>query len=107
MKVEVKGKIISDFVELKSKMYFLVVVGGEEIKKAKGVNKNVVKNIRHKEYVDVLFNQNFIRHKMKRIQSKVHRIGTYDVCKISLFCLMIKDIFLMMVLIVWLIFKKM
>ena len=91
MKVEVKGKIISDFVELKSKMYFLVVVGGEEIKKAKGVNKNVVKNIRHKEYVDVLFNQNFIRHKMKRIQSKVHRIGTYDVCKISLFCLMIKD----------------
>ena len=23
---------------------------------------------------------------MKRIQSKLHRIGTYDVCKISLFC---------------------
>ena len=27
-----------------------------------------------------------IRHKMKRIQSKLHRIGTYDVCKISLSC---------------------
>ena len=26
-----------------------------------------------------------IRHKMKRTQSKLHRIGTY-VCKISLFC---------------------
>ena len=25
-----------------------------------------------------------IRHKMKRIQSKLHKIGTYDVCKISL-----------------------
>ena len=27
-----------------------------------------------------------MRHKTKRIQSKLHRIGTYNVCKISLFC---------------------
>ena len=27
-----------------------------------------------------------IRHNMKRIQSKLHRIETYDVCKISLSC---------------------
>ena len=27
-----------------------------------------------------------IRHKMKRIQSKLHRTGSYDVCKISLSC---------------------
>ena len=27
-----------------------------------------------------------IIHKMKRIQSKLHRTGTYDVCKISLSC---------------------
>ena len=26
-----------------------------------------------------------IRHNTKRIQSKLHRSGTYDVCKISLF----------------------
>ena len=32
------------------------------------------------------FNKNLIRHKMKRIQSKLHRIRTYDVCKISLSC---------------------
>ena len=32
--------------------------------------------------MDVLFNNNFIRHKMKRIQNKLHRIGTYDICKI-------------------------
>ena len=25
-----------------------------------------------------------MRHDMKRIQGKLHRIGTYDVCKISL-----------------------
>ena len=38
-----KGKIISEFVGLKSKMYSLVNVDGEEIKKAKEVNKSVVK----------------------------------------------------------------
>ena len=27
-----------------------------------------------------------MRHKMKIIQSKLHRIRTYDVCKISLSC---------------------
>ena len=27
-----------------------------------------------------------IRDKMKRIQSKLHKIGTYEVCKISLSC---------------------
>ena len=48
MKDEVKGKIISEFIGLKSKMYSLVIVNDEEIKKAKGVNKNVVKSIRHK-----------------------------------------------------------
>ena len=43
MKDEVKGKIICKFVVLKSKMYSLVIVNNEEIKKAKGVNKNVAK----------------------------------------------------------------
>ena len=27
-----------------------------------------------------------MRHKMKRIQSKLHRIETYDVCKLFLSC---------------------
>ena len=28
-----------------------------------------------------MFNENLIRHKMKIIQSNLHRIGTYDVCQ--------------------------
>ena len=44
MKDEFKGKIMSEFVGLKSKMYSLIDVDGKENKKAKGVNKNVVKN---------------------------------------------------------------
>ena len=67
-------------------MYSLIAVDSEEIKKAKGVNKNVVKKIRHKEFANVLFNKKVVRHKMKRIQSELHGIGTYDVCKISLSC---------------------
>ena len=58
-------------------MYSLVIVDNEEIKKAKRVNKNVVKNKRHKEYIDVLFNKILIRNKKKSIQSKFHRIGTW------------------------------
>ena len=86
MKEEAKGKIINEYVGLKSKMYSLAMVDNEEIKKAKGINKNVVKSISHKEYVDVLFNRGLIRHKMKNIQSRLHKIGTYDICKIYLSC---------------------
>ena len=51
MKNEFKGRIISEFVELSSKMYSLIDVDDEEVTKAKGVNKK----IRHKEFVDVFF----------------------------------------------------
>ena len=86
MKDEFKGKIINEFVGLKSKMYSLIAADGREVKKAKGVNKNVVKSIRHKEFVDALFNTKIIRHNTKIVQSKLHGIGTYDICKISLSC---------------------
>ena len=55
-------------------MYSLIDIYKEENKKAKGVNKNVVKNMRHKEYVDVLFNKRIIRNKKKRIPSILHKI---------------------------------
>ena len=77
MKDEFKVRIISDFAGLKSKIYSLI-----EVTKAKRVNKK----IRHKEFFDLLFNKKMLRHNMKRIQSKLHRIETHDVCKISLYC---------------------
>ena len=43
IKYEFKGEIISDFVGLKSKMCSLVNVDGKKNKKAKTVNRNVVK----------------------------------------------------------------
>ena len=84
MKDEVKGKIIDEFVGLRSKMYSLVMVDDKEIKKAMGVNRNLADSIRHKEYVVTLFGKGLIKHDMKRIQRKLQRIGTYDVCKIYL-----------------------
>ena len=66
----------------KIKMYSLISVDYKEVNKAKGVNKK----LRHKEYLDVLFGKKVVRHNMKRIQSKLHKIGTYDLKKISLSC---------------------
>ena len=37
-------------------------------------------------FKDVLSNEKVIRHKMKRIQSKKHELGTYEIDKISLSC---------------------
>ena len=39
-------------------MHSLISVNDEEVKKAKGVNKK----IKHKEFVDVLFNKKVITH---------------------------------------------
>ena len=83
MKDELNGYKIEEFVGLKSKMYSLIAENDKEVNKAKGVNLK----LRHKEYLDALFNEKVIRHKMKRIQSNLHNVGTYDINKISLSCL--------------------
>ena len=57
-----------------------------EYKKAKGVNRNVIATVSHNEYKDVLLKKKCLRHSINRIQSKDHRIGTYEINKISLSC---------------------
>ena len=48
-------------------MYSVVDIDGEESKKAKVVNRSVVRAIRHKKCVDVLFGGTVKRHRMNRI----------------------------------------
>ena len=81
MKDEFNRNKIDEFVGLKSKMYSLISANWE-VNKAKGGNLM----LKHKEYVDVLFNKKVIRHKMKRILSERHSIGSYVLNKISLSC---------------------
>ena len=78
MKDESEGKIIREFAGLKSKMYSMKNINGKEFNTAKGVNIATEFN----EFKDTLFNKKIIRHKMRRIQGKKHKMGTYEINKI-------------------------
>ena len=85
MKDETAGAAIEEFVGLKTMLYSYLVIDNGEHKK-KGVNRNVVATISYNECKDVLLNKKCLRHSMNRIQSKDHKIGTYEINKISLSC---------------------
>ena len=80
MKDEYGRVIIDQFIGLKSKMHSIRKINDSESSTAKGVNIATEFN----EFKDVLFNKKIIKHKMKRIQAKKHKIGTYEIDKISL-----------------------
>ena len=70
MKDEYGGVSIDEFVGLKSKMYSINKIDGNELSTAKRVNIAT----EFDKFRDVLFNKKIIRHKMKRIQVKKHKI---------------------------------
>ena len=82
MKDEFGGVIVYEVGGLKSKMHSMKKSDGNECNTAKGVNIAT----EFDKFKDVLFNEKVIRHKMKRIQSKKHKLGTYEIDKISLSC---------------------
>ena len=59
IKDESEGKIIDEFVGLKSKMYSMKNIDGKESNTAKGVNIAAEFN----EFKDTLFNKKVLRHK--------------------------------------------
>ena len=80
MKDEGKGILINKFVGLKSKMHSMLSDDGKESNTIKGVNIATEFN----EFKDTLLNKKVIRRKMKRIQIQKHKLGTYEINKISL-----------------------
>ena len=82
MKDEFGGVIVAEFVGLKSKMYSIKKIDRKESNTAEGVNITTEFN----EFKYVLLNKKIIRHKMKRMQAKKHKIETYETDKISLSC---------------------
>ena len=82
LNLEFGGDIADEFVGLKSQIYSINKIDGKECNITKGVNIATEFN----KLKDVLFYKKIIRHKMKRIQAKKHKIGTYEIDKISLLC---------------------
>ena len=80
MKDVSEGKIIDDFVQLKSKMYSIKNIDSKE---SKLIVKNTTKGVNiateFNEFKDTFLNKKVVRHKMKRIQSKKHKIGTCEI----------------------------
>ena len=84
MKDEFGGAILIELVGLKSKMYSMKKIDDKENSREKEVNVAT----EFDEFRDVLFNEKNIRHKMKRIQSKKHKLRTYgdiDVLRLGKF----------------------
>ena len=63
-------------------MKSMKAIDGKELNTAK--RGNIAREFN--EFKDVLFNEKIIRHKMRRIQSKKNKLGTYEIDKISLSC---------------------
>ena len=82
MKDEYGGVIIDQFIGLKSQIHSIKNKDGSESSTAKGVNIAMEFN----EFKDVLFNKKVIRPKMKGYKLKKHKIGAYEIDKISLSC---------------------
>ena len=63
-------------------MYPITNIDGKEYNTAKGVNIATEFN----EFKNILFNKKIMRHKMRRIQAKNRKLGTYKINKISSSC---------------------
>ena len=87
-KDEAGGKVITEFIGLKSKMYSYIRDDGCNNKTAKGVKKNIIQqNIKHQDYKDTLFKSLQIHSKMKSIRSDHHQLASYELNKVFLSCL--------------------
>ena len=77
-----RGEISDEFVGLKSKMYSIKYIDKKESNSIKGVSVAT----EFKKFKNTLFSKEIMRHKMRRIQAKKHRLGTCKINKISLSC---------------------
>ena len=85
LKDECNGRPITEFVGLRPKMYSILEVNEENIRKAKGVQKTVVKkDLRHVLYKQCLKQRRDMKHKQIVIRSHGHQMGVYEQNKTSL-----------------------
>ena len=85
MKDEAAGKIIKEFVGLRSKLYSFVMDDGGETKKCKGIKRQVVESsIRHEHYKTCLTTGKELLRKQNILRSYDHEVYTEEVNKVAL-----------------------
>jgi len=78
-KDECYGRSITEFVGLRPKLYSILEFNGDNIKKAKGVQKTVVKeDLRHELYEQCLDEHKDMKRKQIVIRSRARRRGVYE-----------------------------
>ena len=85
MKDELGGKIITEFVTLRLKIYWYLTNDGKEDKKAKGTKKCIIKRmIKFGDYRNCLLKDEVILKSQQRFVSKKHDVYTENINKIAL-----------------------
>ena len=85
MKDEAAGKIIKEFVGLRAKLYSFIMDEGEEIKKCKGIKKQVVESsISHEDYKTCLLTGKEQLRKQNILRSRNHEVFMEEVNKVAL-----------------------
>ncbi|XP_015115549.1 uncharacterized protein LOC107040118 [Diachasma alloeum] len=85
MKDECNGRIITDFIGLRAKLYTFKVLGEvREKKRAKGVKNATMKTITFEDYKNCLFQKTNIVKPQYLIQSKKHQVYTVRQNKLAL-----------------------
>lgn len=84
MKDENCGKIMTEFVGLRSKMYSFTLDTGDEIKKSKGVKKCILEKYSISNYRDSVLNKKVYHDDMLTFKSKMHQIYTNKLSKVTL-----------------------
>ena len=84
-KDEVAGKQITCFVGLRPKLYSFRIEKDKEVRKCKGIKKNIIKNkLDFDDYVQCLFSGEKEMRKMKIMRSEKHEIYSKEVNKVAL-----------------------
>ena len=87
MKVELGGKIMTEFVASRPKTYSYLTDDREEDKKAKGTKKCVIKRrLKFNDYKDCLLNNQTVLKLQQRFKNERHHVYTEEVNKITLSC---------------------
>ena len=85
MKDELGGKIMTEFVALRPKLYSYKVLDGSEDKKCKGIKKCIVKKtLTFEDYKTCLFNDSMEYTSQLMFRSAKHEVHTIEVNKVAL-----------------------